>query len=41
MFRRVIPTIGNVDLSPLLVLVIAQIALILLDNLERLLPGGG
>jgi len=35
-FRRFIPPIGNVDLSPLFVLVLAQIALILLDNLTPL-----
>jgi len=40
-FRGVIPTIGNVDLSPLFVLVVAQILLILLDNVARLVPGGG
>jgi YggT family protein len=39
-FRRFVPTIGNVDLSPLFVLVVAQILLILLDNLARLIPGG-
>jgi YggT family protein len=40
-FRRVVPAIGNVDLSPLFVLVVAQILLILLDNVARLVPGGG
>jgi YggT family protein len=40
-FRRFVPTIGNVDLSPLLVLLVAQILLILLDNIGRLIPGGG
>lgn len=40
-FRRFVPTIGNVDLSPLLVLLVAQILLILLDNVGRLVPGGG
>jgi YggT family protein len=35
-FRRFIPPIGNVDLSPLFVLVLAQVALILLDNLAPL-----
>ena len=40
-FRRFVPTIGNVDLSPLLVLLVAQIMLILLENLERFVPGGG
>jgi len=39
-FRRFIPPIGNVDLSPLFVLLIAQILLILLDNLTRMIPGG-
>ncbi|HKW39026.1 MAG TPA: YggT family protein [Burkholderiales bacterium] len=39
-FRRFVPPIGNVDLSPLFVLLVAQIALILLDNVARLLPGG-
>ena len=39
-FRRFVPTIGNVDLSPLFVLVVAQVLLILLDNLARLIPGG-
>jgi len=36
-FRRFIPPIGNVDLSPLLVLLCAQIFLILFDNLARLI----
>jgi len=35
-FRRFIPPIGNVDISPLFVLLLAQIALILLDNLAPL-----
>src|SRR6266487_3003092 len=35
-FRRFVPPIGNVDLSPLFVLVLAQVALILLDNLAPL-----
>jgi YggT family protein len=35
-FRRFIPPIGSVDLSPIFVLLAAQIALILLDNLEHL-----
>jgi len=39
-FRRFVPTIGNVDLSPLFVLLVAQILLILLDNVARLVPGG-
>ena len=34
-FRRFIPLIGNIDLSPLFVLLAAQILLILLDNLSR------
>jgi YggT family protein len=38
-FRRFIPAIGNVDLSPLFVLLVAQILLILLDNVARLVPG--
>ncbi|HTO45383.1 MAG TPA: YggT family protein [Burkholderiales bacterium] len=40
-FRRFIPAIGNVDLSPLFVLLVAQILLILLDSVARLAPGGG
>ncbi|HEY6722027.1 MAG TPA: YggT family protein [Burkholderiales bacterium] len=36
-FRRFIPPIGNVDLSPLFVLLIAQILLILLDPVSRLI----
>jgi YggT family protein len=40
-FRRVVPMIGNVDLSPLFVLLVAQILLILLENIARLVPGGG
>jgi len=36
-FRRFIPPIGNIDLSPLFVLLIAQILLILLDSLMRLI----
>jgi YggT family protein len=41
-FRRVIPPIGNVDLSPLFVIVLAQVLLIVLDNVPRaLLLGGG
>lgn len=40
-FRRFVPTIGNVDLSPLLVLLVVQILLILLDNVARRVPGGG
>jgi YggT family protein len=41
-FRRIVPPIGNVDLSPLFVVVLAQVLLIVLDNLPRaLLLGGG
>jgi len=40
-FRRFVPAIGNVDLSPLLVLVVAQVLLILLDSVARFVPGGG
>jgi|APFre7841882724_1041349.scaffolds.fasta_scaffold00885_6 YggT family protein len=41
-FRRFVPPIGNVDLSPLLVIVLVQVLLIMLDNLPRaLLLGGG
>ncbi len=36
-FRRFIPAIGNVDLSPLFVLLIAQVLLILFDNLAHLI----
>ena len=32
-FRRFVPAIGNVDLSPLFVLLVAQILLMLLENL--------
>jgi YggT family protein len=39
-FRRFVPAIGNVDLSPLFVLLVAQILLILLDSLAGMLPGG-
>lgn len=39
-FRRFVPAIGNVDLSPLFVLLLAQVLLILLDNVGRLVPGG-
>ena len=35
LFRRFIPPIGNIDLSPLFVLLLAQICLILLGGLER------
>ena len=34
-FRRLIPPIGNVDLSPLFALIVAQLLLIPLDYLER------
>lgn len=40
-FRRVIPPIGNVDLSPLFVIVLAQVLLIVLDNVPRALLLGG
>jgi YggT family protein len=40
-FRRFIPPIGNVDLSPLFVLVIAQILLIVLADAPRALLTGG
>jgi YggT family protein len=41
-FRRFVPPIGNIDLSPLIVVVLAQVALILLDGLPRaLLTSGG
>jgi YggT family protein len=36
LFRRFIPPIGNVDLSPVFVLLVAQILLILFDNVARL-----
>jgi YggT family protein len=36
-FRRFIPPIGSVDLSPLIVVVLAQIVLILLDGAPRAL----
>jgi YggT family protein len=32
-FRRFVPPLGNVDLSPLFVLLLAQVALILLESL--------
>jgi YggT family protein len=42
LFRRFVPPIGNVDLSPLLVVIVVQVLLIVLDNLPRaLLLGGG
>jgi YggT family protein len=34
-FRRFIPPIGNIDLSPLFVLILAQVALILVGGLEQ------
>ena len=41
-FRRFVPPIGNIDLSPLFVLVIAQVLLIVLEGAPRaLLTGGG
>jgi YggT family protein len=41
-FRRFIPPIGNIDLSPLFVVVVAQVLLIALAGLPRaLLIGGG
>ena len=40
-FRRLIPAIGGLDLSPLFVLVIAQILLIVLDGAPRALLLGG
>jgi YggT family protein len=36
-FRRFVPPIGNVDLSPLFVLLLAQILLILLESVARLI----
>lgn len=42
LFRKFVPPIGNVDLSPLFVIVVAQVLLIVLDHLPRaLLLGGG
>jgi len=42
LFRRFVPPIGNVVLSPLLVVIVVQVLLIVLDNLPRaLLLGGG
>jgi len=35
-FRRFVPPIGNVDLSPLFVLLVAQILLILFENVARM-----
>jgi YggT family protein len=38
-FRRFIPPIGNIDLSPLFVLLLAQVCLILVGGLERTVAG--
>ncbi|MCU0803954.1 MAG: YggT family protein [Burkholderiales bacterium] len=38
-FRRFIPPIGTIDLSPLFVILVAQVLLIVLDNLPRLIAG--
>ncbi|MCU0896129.1 MAG: YggT family protein [Burkholderiales bacterium] len=38
-FRRFIPPIGSIDLSPLFVILLAQVLLIVLDNLPKLLAG--
>jgi YggT family protein len=38
-FRRVVPPIGNVDLSPLLALVAAQLLLIPLEYVARAVAG--
>ena len=40
-FRRFVPSIGSIDLSPVFVLLSAQILLMLLDKLESLVPGSG
>ena len=40
-FRRFIPPIGGIDLSPLFVVVLAQVALIVLAGLPRTLLTGG
>jgi YggT family protein len=40
-FRRFVPPIGNVDLSPLFVVVVAQVLLIVLANAPRSLVTGG
>jgi YggT family protein len=41
-FRRFIPPIGNIDLSPLFVIVVAQVLFIVLERAPRvLLTGGG
>jgi len=39
LFRRFIPPIGSIDLSPLFVILLAQVLLIVLDNLPKLLAG--
>jgi YggT family protein len=39
-FRRFIPTIGNIDLSPLFVLILIQILLIALENAPRMMLTG-
>ncbi|HUL41806.1 MAG TPA: YggT family protein [Burkholderiales bacterium] len=38
-FQRLIPPIGNVDLSPLFVLVLAQLALIIIDHGYHIVAG--
>lgn len=38
-FKRLIPPIGNVDLSPLFVLVLAQLALLLIAHVYRIIAG--
>ena len=40
-FRRFVPPIGTVDLSPLFVVVLAQVLLIVLDGLPRALLTSG
>ena len=40
-FRRFIPPIGTVDLSPLFVVVLAQVLLIVLDGMPRALLTSG
>ena len=40
-FRRFIPPIGPVDLSPLLVVVLAQVLLIVIDGMPRALLTSG
>jgi YggT family protein len=39
-FRRVIPPIGNIDLSPLFVILLIQILQIVLDRAPRLMLTG-